>query len=187
MDEQLPIWPVDVFSNLFGRINNSDWNKPALDSWQLILPKGSTPSFAFGRQDPLVRYHQVTAIYDALADAKESTRKRAELALRQLIRTGDGVHNLLGRLPIGLSLPLHEGIRTCQVSPAGEWHPAAYQFIGRDDLAENGATASETLFTNGYRTIKDYVVRRVSPGHSFELLICVLATHIFTQIHERAL
>ncbi|KAI0087606.1 hypothetical protein BDY19DRAFT_1058080 [Irpex rosettiformis] len=171
VDEQLPIWPTDVFSNLFGRINNSDWNKPTVDSWHLILPKGTPPSFAFGRQDPLVRYHQVTAIYDALADSKESTRKRAEVALRLLIRTGDGGYDLLNRLPIGLAMPLHEGIRTCQVSPAGEWNTAAYQFIGRDDLAENGASTSEALFTSGYRTVKDYVLptfSRKSMNEHFE-------------------
>ncbi len=67
-------------------------------------------------------------------------------------------------------MPLHEALRTCQVSPAGEWQPAAYQFIGRDDLAENGATTSETLFTSGYRTTKDFIVR-----HGCSALILVVS------------
>jgi anaphase-promoting complex subunit 1 len=159
IDERLPIWPADVLSGLLGKINNTDWNKPNLDSWQLIIPKEEQPSFAYGRQDPLIRSHHLNALYDFLSDGKETTRKRAEAALRQLTRTAEGGYELLSHLPIGLAMPLHEAIRTCQVSPAGEWNPAAYQFIGRNDLAENGAAASEIHYTSGYRTIKDYIVR----------------------------
>ncbi|KAI0341254.1 hypothetical protein BDW22DRAFT_1397598 [Trametopsis cervina] len=170
LDERLPIWPTDVPAGLFGKLNNSDWSLPALDTRRLILPEGTTPSFAFGRQDPLLRTHQVHAIYQALADGKENTRKRAELALRLLTRSGDIAYDLLHRLPIGLSMPLHEAIRTSQLSPAGDWSPAAYQFIGRNDLAESGAHTSETLFTSGYRSIKDYILptfsrRSISEHH----------------------
>ncbi|KAI0688498.1 hypothetical protein BC835DRAFT_1284508 [Cytidiella melzeri] len=175
LDERLQIWPADVFADLFARMNNSEWNKPALDSWQLILPKGSLPSFAFGRQDPLVRSHQINAIYDALADGNETTRKRAEMALRLLSRTGEGGYDLLSRLPIGLAMPLHEAIRTCQVSPAGEWHPSAYQFIGRHDLAENGL----------HRAL-DFIRHALFDAHANVLQLPTFSRKSMSEHHEEA-
>ena len=48
LDDRLPISPPDVFSNLYGRLNNPDWNAPTITTAALILPAGTPPSYAFG-------------------------------------------------------------------------------------------------------------------------------------------
>jgi hypothetical protein len=65
----------------------------------------------------------------------------------------------INRLPLGLAAPLREAARTCQLSPPSEWPLAAYRAIGRNDLATCATDAPDMLFNDGYRTVKDYIVR----------------------------
>ena len=160
LDDRLPTLPPDLFSTLYGRINNPDWNISDLPTWKLSHPSSTDPSFAFGLMDPLTRTHQVNAIYRSLAQGKGDTRKRAEAALRHLVKALENGHNdIMEHLPLGLAAPICEAARSCQLSPAGDWPASAYQLIGRNDLAAGVNNSPDSSFSHGYRSVRDYLVR----------------------------
>jgi hypothetical protein len=66
--------------------------------------------------------------------------------------------DLLRHLPLGISSPLREAMRTGQLSPSGEWPIGAYQLIGRDDLAEGVGSSAEHMNNGGYKTVKQWLV-----------------------------
>ena len=120
LDDRLPISPPDVFSNLYGRLNNPDWNAPTITTATLILPAGTPPSYAFGAEDPLARLHHVTSIYKSLAlpNGTAGYQKRAEGALMLMVGEIEaGRECVMDRLPLGLAAPLREAARKCQLSP----------------------------------------------------------------------
>jgi anaphase-promoting complex subunit 1 len=117
-----------------------------------------SPSFEYGRLDPLETLHQLTAIYKCLADNKvEGGQKRAENAIHFMVKSQMDPH-FIDCLPVGIAAPLREAVRTCQLSPPGDWPLAAYRAIKRNDLAACASDAPDILFNDGYRSVKDYIV-----------------------------
>ena len=148
-----------MYSSLYGQLNNPDWNAPEISTAGLILPGGTEPSWAFGDEDPLLRYHHVTAIYRSLSQPNVDSRKCAEGALKLLVRALESKQEcVLDKLPLGLLAPLREALRTCQMSPAGNWPVTAYQLIQRTDLAEGINNPPNLLTSHGYRSVRDYLV-----------------------------
>lgn len=158
IDENLPPWPADMFSILYGRVNNPDWALPWFDSWQMAKPYRDAASFAFGRQEPLTHLHALTAIYKALTDSSvPDVRKRAEAGLYAMEQTGMTL-NVLQNLALGVTAPLREALRTAQLSPAGDWSLPIYSLIGRNDLAEGFSSKPAIFVNNGYRTMREILV-----------------------------
>jgi anaphase-promoting complex subunit 1 len=94
----------------------------------------------------------------ALSDAKvPDSRKRAENALHLMVKSQIGPE-FLRLLPIGIAAPLREAIRTCQLSPSGEWPVGAYQLTGRNDLAEGVGSSPDQLSNGGYKAAKEWLV-----------------------------
>ncbi|KAI0743730.1 hypothetical protein C8Q80DRAFT_1272379 [Daedaleopsis nitida] len=155
VDENLPPWPADMFSILYGRVNNPDWALPWLDSWDMGKSYHEGASFAFGRQETLTHLHALTAIYKALTDSKiPDARKRAEAGLQAMEQTGMTL-NVLQNLALGVTAPLREALRTAQLSPGGDWSLPIYSLIGRNDLAE-GFSSKPAIFVNhGYRSMRE--------------------------------
>lgn len=187
LDDRLSVMPPDIFSTLYGRINNPDWNAPDVPTWQLIYPPDTPPSFAFGKTDPLTRTHQINAVYRSLAQAKGDSRKCAEAALKHMVKTSETNHDsIMERLPLGLAAPLREAARTCQLSPSGDWPVAAYQLIGRNDLAESINNPPDLLFSHGYRTVRDYLVIilfQMLP-HNANLSSYSIASDFLSQVYQ---
>lgn len=147
---------------LYGRINNPDWNAPWVESYMSALQFKLSASFAYGITEPLVNLRQLTAIYMCLADNKVAeSRKRAENALHLLIKT-QMRPDAMRYLPVGIAAPIREAARTCQLSPGGDWPTSAYQFIGRNDLAEGLSPTSNLINSHGYRSVKNYIVSAVA-------------------------
>jgi anaphase-promoting complex subunit 1 len=142
----------------YGRINNPEWKLPWYDIRKLSSQFKLVPSYAYGRLEPLAYLRQLTLIYQCLADKTvEDSRKRAENAMHLMVnhKVGPGFLNLL---PIGLAAPLREAARTCQLAPGQDWPAAAYEFVGRNDLAEGANANPGLLNTNGYRAVKEFLV-----------------------------
>jgi anaphase-promoting complex subunit 1 len=158
VDDRLPVWPPDMTAMFYGRINNPEWKLPWYDIRKLSSQFKLIPSYAYGRLEPLAYLRQLTLIYQCLADKTvEDSRKRAENAMHLMVshKVGLGFLNLL---PIGLAAPLREAARTCQLAPGQDWPAAAYEFVGRNDLAEGANANPGLLNTNGYRAVKEFLV-----------------------------
>jgi anaphase-promoting complex subunit 1 len=161
-DDRIPVWPPDISAILYGRISNPDWQVPWHDTHYMATRFGITPAFTYGRFDPLQSLYHLTGIYRCLADSTvKETQKRAEHAVYLMVTSTLGP-DFVNRLPMGIAAPLMEALRTCQMSPPGDWPLAAYRAIGRNDLAASGSEIPDMLFSDGYRPMKDLVVRRNS-------------------------
>ena len=168
VDDRLPVWPPDMTAMFYGRINNPEWKLPWYDIRKLSSQFKLAPSYAYGKLEPLAFLRQLTLIYQCLADKTvEDSRKRAESAMHLMVshRVGLGFLNLL---PIGLAAPLREAARTCQLAPGQDWPAAAYEFVGRNDLAEGASATSGPMNTNGYRAVKEFLVSNLECDGTFE-------------------
>jgi anaphase-promoting complex subunit 1 len=143
---------------LYGHLNNPEWNVPWMQSYRLAAQHKVIPSLEYGRLEPLIHLRQLTSVYAALSDNKiADSRKRAENALHLMVKVQIGL-DFLRLLPLGIAAPLREAIRTCQLSPSGEWPVGAYQLTGRNDLAEGVGASPDQLFNGGYRSVKEWLV-----------------------------
>ncbi|KAI0633465.1 hypothetical protein C8Q77DRAFT_789189 [Trametes polyzona] len=160
--ESMPIWPPDMTAILYGRLHNPDWKVPWTNSLSFGAQYKLEASYAFGGIDPLWRTSSLTMICQILTDKTWEgkvldTRSRAVLALKVL----DVVRLKLGdwqRLPFGVSSPIREALRTCQLSPGGDWSMTAYQLVGRNDLAEGFTDKPAIAVNNGYRSVREFLV-----------------------------
>ncbi|KIP09445.1 hypothetical protein PHLGIDRAFT_102877 [Phlebiopsis gigantea 11061_1 CR5-6] len=156
LDDNLPVWPPDVFALLYGKIGNPDLKVAERDSWEDLLPKDKRPSFVFGLLDPCAQQNRLLQLYCNIGEPRADTRRRAEYGLRVMVR--ENYESTLDRLPLGPAAPLREVLRTCQLSPASDWPIPAYQLVGRNDLAEGLSKSPEPLHMSGYRSVKDYIL-----------------------------
>ncbi|KAI0299010.1 hypothetical protein B0F90DRAFT_1818336 [Multifurca ochricompacta] len=164
VDDRLPVWPPDMTAMFYGRINNPDWRLPWYDIRKLASQFKLSPSYAYGRLEPLAYLCQLTLIYRCLADKTvEDSRKRAENAMHLMVSHQIG-QTFLNALPLGLAAPLREAARTCQLAPGHDWPTAAYDFVGRNDLAEGANVDLSVLNTAGYRSIKEFLGNRQRPS-----------------------
>jgi anaphase-promoting complex subunit 1 len=158
VDDRLPVWPPDMTAMFYGRINNPDWKLPWYDIRKLASQFKLSPSYAYGRLEPLAYLRQLTLIYQCLTDKTvEDSRKRAENAMHVMVSHQIGP-TFLNVIPLGLAAPLREAARTCQLAPGQDWPAAAYEFIGRNDLAEGASAKPGLSNTNGYRSTKEFLV-----------------------------
>ncbi|KAI0358750.1 hypothetical protein OH77DRAFT_1518715 [Trametes cingulata] len=159
--ERMPIWPPDMTAILYGRLYNSDWTVPWSNSFNFAARFELEGSYAFGRADPLQRTCAMAALCKTLTDKYWEgkvldTRSRAVAALQFM----DVMHfrlQDLQRLPLGVAAPLREALRTCQLSPGGDWTVSAYQLIGRNDLAEGFTDKPAVAVNNGYRSVREFL------------------------------
>ena len=157
-DEKLPQWPPDLSIALYSRLTNPAADVPWVYTYRIAAQHKVPPSLEYGRVEPLFRLLQMTRPYSTLGDPKiTDTRARAEIVIQLMVHHKIGPE-LLRHLPLGISSPLREAIRTGQLSPSGEWSIGAYQLIGRDDLAEGVGSSVEQMNNGGYRTVKEWLV-----------------------------
>lgn len=157
LDDKLPVSPPNALAALWDTIAQSSWSTSSDpgDKWTALLPTDTISALAFGEIDPLGRFHALLHVYRELKDKDANTRQRAERALMTVLQERLSV---LDKLPIGPGAALREALRTCQQNPSGDWPLAAYQLVGRNDLAEGLTNSPEPLSAGGYRSVKDYIV-----------------------------
>ncbi|KAJ7659935.1 hypothetical protein B0H17DRAFT_1212739 [Mycena rosella] len=157
VDDRLPVWPPDVSAILYGRISNPDWQVPWHDTQHIAARFHISPSYAFGRLDPLSTLSKLTSVYKCLADnAEPSSQKRAENAVVLMVELSIGPE-FLNRLPLGVLSPIREAARTCQLAPPSDWPLEAYRAVGRNDVAASASQAPDLLFGDGYKAVKDFI------------------------------
>lgn len=104
-----------------------------------------SPSFFYGMVDPLRTTVELLSVYETLSITADGTSvsARAQKAVLQLFQLGWKLEDV-GRLVVGISLPLREAIRLSQLESPDDWPPEAYELIRRPDLArQNGGKAVE--------------------------------------------
>lgn len=159
-DDRLPVWPLDISAILYSRLSRPDWTIPKYDPKHIATCFDIKPSYEYGLCDPLTELHQLSGLYNTLADDKvPESQKRAENAVLQMVLSTSST--LLDSLPMGIAAPLREAARTCQLAPPGNWPVAAYRAIGRNDLAASGSDEHDVLFNDGYRPMRDFIVSRI--------------------------
>jgi anaphase-promoting complex subunit 1 len=172
LDDRMPVWPIDMSALLYGRINNPDWKIPWHDTAALSSFFNIEASFEYGRLEPLGSLYLLTRIYMSLADENvKETQKRADNALHMMVKAGMGI-GFIDNLPLGVAAPLREAVRTCQLSPPGEWPVAAYRIIGRNDLAAGASHTPDMLFNDGYKSMKDCIVSVFTISLRFLNMLC---------------
>ena len=89
-------------------------------------------------------------------DQPSRKSKRAENVIYKMIT--QNAADLLYLLPLGISAPLKEATRTCQLASPGNWPLDAYQAIGHNDLAASVSENPDMLYSDGYRSRRDFIV-----------------------------
>lgn len=85
--------------------------------------------------NPLQRTHQLLTLYGLLVDKTvPSSTRRSEMAVQAMLAFRWSLREV-EELAIGVASPIREALRTCQLSPPGDWPTEAYILVGRGDLA----------------------------------------------------
>ncbi|CAK5271046.1 unnamed protein product [Mycena citricolor] len=157
VDDRLPVWPPDLSAILYGRVSSPDWQVPWHDTQHIANRFHIEASYAFGHVEPLATLRRLNMIYNCLADhAESSSQRRAENAVLCMVQNGIG-SEFVNRLSLGVSMPVREASRTCQVAPPSEWPLEAYRAVGRNDIAASASQIPDMVFADGYRPIKEFV------------------------------
>jgi anaphase-promoting complex subunit 1 len=150
LDDRIPVWPPDLSAVLYGRISSPDWKVQWHDLQHIVMRFQITPSLEYGICDPLQQLHELSLLFNTISDSKvPESEKRAENAIFKMI-----TH----LLPLGISAPLREAARTCQLVPPGNWPLDAYRAIGRNDLAASATQNPDMFYSDGYRSRRDFIV-----------------------------
>ena len=165
LDDRIPVWPPDISAILYGRISTPDWKVPWHDLQHIVTRFQIIPSMEYGVCDPLHQLHELSLLFNTLSDSKvPESQKRAENVIYKMVTQNTA--DLLYLLPLGISAPLREAARTCQLAPPGNWPLEAYRSIGRNDLAASATQNPDILFSDGYKSRKDFIV---SPYKTLEI------------------
>lgn len=156
LDDRMSVWPPDLSAILFGRVTSPDWKVPWHDLHYIVTRFKVTPSMEYGLCDPLHQLHEITLLFNILSAKDPVNQKRAENVIHKMVTRNTA--DLLYFLPLGISAPLREAARTCQLAPPGNWPLEAYRVIGRNDLAASATQNPDILFSDGYRSRKDFIV-----------------------------
>ncbi|TDL26792.1 hypothetical protein BD410DRAFT_741006 [Rickenella mellea] len=166
--QKIPAVPVDYTAKLYAKIHNTDAPVTSVPDFNRI-DRADGVSFAYGRSDPFIHLHEMHEIYKQLSDTSlKDARRRAEAAILQMVKSGRS-SDFLNLLPLGLSAPLREAARTCQLCPPPDWPVQAYEFVGRSDLSEGAVVNGDLIFDDGYRSVKDHLNRK-TPRRSYQSL-----------------
>jgi anaphase-promoting complex subunit 1 len=116
-----------------------------------------TPSLEYGLCDPLQHLHELSLLFNTISDPKvPESQKRAENVIFKMITQNTA--DLFYLLSLGVSAPLREAARTCQLVPPGNWPLDAYRAIGRNDLAASATQNPDLFYSDGYRSRRDFIV-----------------------------
>ncbi|KAF9257772.1 hypothetical protein L218DRAFT_878559 [Marasmius fiardii PR-910] len=159
LDDAIPCWPPDVSAILFGRINTPEWPMQWTDASKQAERLRISPSWAYGRVNPLDTLQRIHAVYEILGDPNKKLLKRTELAVRRMVATGMD-EEFISKLSIGIAAPLREAIRSMQLMPPSDWPKEAYKAIDREDVAASASSIPNTMFNDGYLSVKHYMTRR---------------------------
>ena len=159
LDDRIPVWPPDFSAILHGHISKPDWKVPWQDVQHIVSRFCITPSFEYGLVDPLRELHELSLLYNSLADDKvPECQRRAENAVSGMVALSRG-RNFIANLPLGIAAPLCEATRTCQLAPPTGWSHEAYQVVGRNDLAASMTNTQDVFVARGYKRRKEFIVR----------------------------
>ena len=172
-DDRIPAWPPDTSAILYGRLNNPDWKVPWHDVQHIVSRFSITPSLEYGVCDPLRDLHELSMLYNTLAEVKGmDSQRRAQNVILQMISQNGG-QDVSPNLPLGVAAPLREAARTCQLAPPGNWPLEAYNAIGRNDLAASATRNPDLYSSEGYKTKKEFIVSNLFDFAFLRLTICI--------------
>ncbi|KAF8335694.1 uncharacterized protein EI90DRAFT_2969281 [Cantharellus anzutake] len=132
-----------------------------------------SPSLEYGTSSPTPLSESVISIYSALRGGDldpSTTRERAQSAVKKMADLHFSPADI-DRLPLGLSAPIREAIKTCQLLPPSDWSQEAYLLIGRNDIAQmttNGEEVDPFTFGEAYQ-LRDHAEK----DQVFETIDCI--------------
>ncbi|GJN93756.1 hypothetical protein Rhopal_006813-T1 [Rhodotorula paludigena] len=135
----LPWTPPDLFFHLASILAN----KPS----SLSVDFGSTSSAYFGSgPPPNLRTKQLISLFTSLSSPSSgsTTIMRAHGTVLAMHTEHGWSASTLAELSFGAALPLREAVRMCQLDAPEGWPKAAYELIGRPDLARQVDAAAAT-------------------------------------------
>lgn len=135
------------------------------------------PSLEYGSIDPTPITTSLLLAYAALKDgpdlSQNSARLRAHKTVMKILERNITL-SILDGLPLSVSSPLLEAIRTCQNNPPYDWPPEAYLLIGRNDLAKLSAGDMAEALAYG----ESYLNRTSNPVCMCLVILCTyICTH----------
>lgn len=128
--------PPDIYDHLTSTLQRNGSLKPWLD---LHAVARSIP-YHLGRTypadvEPCRLTTNILAVYDTIVAPSTSSLDSVANVVLAMVKNGIS-SNVLDRIPLGIAVPLHEIIRTCQSSPPMNLPADAYSLIRRPDLAQ---------------------------------------------------
>ncbi|KAI5119343.1 hypothetical protein M0805_004020 [Coniferiporia weirii] len=157
--------PLDISSALYSRLAQPEHRSALLET----TANRQSQTYAFGRVEAHPMLLEFTRLFTAFSDIRQADgRKRAEATVLMMAQGQYGL-DFLSLLPLSIGAPLREAARTCQLGPPSDWPVSAYEFVGRNDLTESAKTSGDSVFNDGYRTVKDHL-KSATPRKTFQTL-----------------
>lgn len=146
--------PLDFGSALYSRIFQPEIDTKLLE--MVINRKANC--YPYGSQERHTVLQDLSSLMGTLFEYKQKDlRKKAENVVMHMVMRGF-TRDWLNMLPLAISMPFRESMRSCQLGPPSDWPLAAYDFVGRNDLTTSSVMTGELMFNDGYRTVKDHLV-----------------------------
>ena len=170
-DSNEKLWHTELVYQVITHTANGEISAQDLLRPGGILRQGAATCLGF--TDPVAQSRDLDMLYRDLVDHKVgSFSKRADNAISRLVRMNYR-QDYLAMLPIGLAAPLREAARACQLVPPLQWPLVAYELVGRNDISEGALMTSDSVFNDGYRTLKEHLVRLAQHGTSCDSISSV--------------
>ena len=147
--------PLDFGSALYSHVFQPEIDTKLLE--MVINRKQSC--YAFGTVDKHPVLRDLSALMGTLFEYKQrDMKKKAEGVVLEMVHRHFS-SDWLNLLPLAISMPFREAMRTCQIGPPADWPMAAYDYVGRNDITTTPKDTGDLMFSDGYRSIKDHIVR----------------------------
>lgn len=183
IDDRLPALPPDMLAGLYARISTTEHNL-AVDDLRIGPKYNQIPGYALGRVDAYPNIHELNGYYAPLGNPNiKESRRRAEAAVLHMVKGHRGL-DYLSLLSVGVAAPLREAARTCQLGPPAVWPINAYELVGRNDLTEGALVNGDLIFDDGYRSVKEHIVRLLADIERISIIHTICRMDEFGERHS---
>ncbi|TKY86002.1 hypothetical protein EX895_004827 [Sporisorium graminicola] len=167
--------PTDLYRVLLNMASGSRERVSSLQSWIATSSASVYITHAAGTFPVLDAILRTFAVF-----AESSVHRQPVWAtvVESMISNGLDLETLR-RLPFGISLPLYQAIRRCQVEPPSGKSAEFYHMIQRAELAVNASTQRDLLSTANARQIPEQLIRTLPEDAPLDAICAQLFSRDF--------